>query len=78
MSAHCQLTGAKPGFGNQISHSHRRTSRRFDPNVQRKRYWLPSEGRYVRLRLSAKGIKTVDSLGVEAAVARIRARGGKV
>ncbi|MBW5426054.1 50S ribosomal protein L28 [Streptomyces sp. BG9H] len=78
MSAHCQLTGAKPGFGNQISHSHRRTSRRFDPNVQRKRYWLPSEGRYVRLRLSAKGIRTVDSIGVEAAVARIRARGGKV
>lgn len=78
MSAHCQLTGAQPGFGNTISHSHRRTSRRFDPNVQRKRYWLPSEGRYVRLRLSAKAIKTVDTIGVEAAVARIRARGVKV
>lgn len=72
------LTGARPGFGNRISHSHRRTSRRFDPNIQRKRYWLPSEGRYVRLRLSARGIKTVDTIGVEAAVARIRARGGKV
>jgi large subunit ribosomal protein L28 len=72
------LTGAKPGFGNSISHSHRRTSRRFDPNVQRKRYWLPSEGRHVRLRLSTKGIKTVDTIGVEAAVARMRARGGKV
>jgi large subunit ribosomal protein L28 len=72
------LTGAKPGFGNSISHSHRRTSRRFDPNVQRKRYWLPSEGKYVRLRLSTKGIKTVDTIGVEAAVARIRARGVKV
>lgn len=78
MSAHCMLTGARPGFGNRISHSHRRTSRRFDPNIQRKRYWLPSEGRYVRLRLSAKGISTVDSIGVEAAVARIRARGVKV
>ncbi|QTZ95421.1 50S ribosomal protein L28 [Streptomyces auratus] len=78
MSAHCQLTGAKPGFGKTISHSHRRTSRRFDPNIQRKRYWLTSEGRYVRLTLSAKGIKTVDSIGVEAAVARIRARGVKV
>ncbi|MFF3584275.1 50S ribosomal protein L28 [Streptomyces mirabilis] len=78
MSAHCMLTGATPGFGNSISHSHRRTSRRFDPNVQRKRYWLPSEGRHVRLRLSAKGIKTVDSIGVEAAVARIRARGVRV
>ncbi|MFH8615414.1 50S ribosomal protein L28 [Streptomyces sp. NPDC017979] len=78
MSNHCQLTGAKPGFGNSISHSHRRTSRRFDPNVQRKRYWLPGERRYVRLVLSAKAIKTVDAIGVEAAVARIRARGGRV
>ncbi|MET8689509.1 50S ribosomal protein L28 [Streptomyces sp. NPDC018029] len=78
MSAHCQLTGAEPRFGNNISHSHRRTSRRFDPNVQRKRYWLPSEGRYVRLRLSTKGIKTVDSIGIEAAVARIRARGVRI
>lgn len=78
MSAHCQLTGAKPGFGNAVSHSHRRTRRRFDPNIQRKRYWLPSEGRHVRLALSTKGIKTVDAVGIEAAVARIRARGGKV
>ncbi|MEV0121313.1 50S ribosomal protein L28 [Streptomyces sp. NPDC050703] len=78
MSAHCQLTGTGPGFGNRISHSHRRSPRRFDPNVQRKRYWLPSEGRYVRLRLSAQGIKTVDRIGIEAAVARIRARGVKV
>jgi large subunit ribosomal protein L28 len=78
MSAHCQLTGRKPGFGNTISHSHRRTGRRFDPNIQSKRYWLPSESRHVRLRLSAKGIKTIDAIGVEAAVARIRARGERV
>ncbi|MFI9273499.1 50S ribosomal protein L28 [Kitasatospora sp. NPDC052896] len=78
MSAHCQLTGRKPGFGNAISHSHRRTRRRFDPNIQTKRYWLPSEGRFVRLTLSAKGIKTVDKLGIERAVARVRARGEKV
>ncbi|WP_371800174.1 50S ribosomal protein L28 [Streptomyces sp. NBC_01707] len=78
MSAHCQLTGAQTGFGNNISHSHRRTSRRFDPNIQRKRYWLPSEGRHVCLTISAKAIKTIDSIGVEAAVARIRARGERV
>lgn len=78
MSAHCQLTGRQPGFGNHVSHSHRRTRRRFDPNIQRKRYWLASEGRHVRLTLSARAVKTVDSIGVEAAVARIRARGGKV
>ncbi|MCX4529162.1 MULTISPECIES: 50S ribosomal protein L28 [unclassified Streptomyces] len=78
MSAHCQLTGAQPGFGNNISHSHRRTSRRFDPNIQRKRYWLASEGRHVRLTLSAKAIKAIDTIGIEAAVSRIRARGVKV
>ncbi|MFK4188551.1 50S ribosomal protein L28 [Streptomyces sparsogenes] len=78
MSAHCQLTGRRPGFGNHISHSHRRTKRRFDPNIQRKRYWLPSEGRHIRLALSAKAVKTVDTIGIEAAVARIRARGEKV
>ncbi|WUD71031.1 50S ribosomal protein L28 [Streptomyces sp. NBC_00510] len=78
MPAHCQLTGRKPGFGNSVSHSHRRTRRRFDPNVQHKRYWLPGEGRTVRLTLSAKGIRTVDRIGIEKAVAVIRARGGRV
>ncbi|MFI0352577.1 50S ribosomal protein L28 [Actinomadura sp. 9N407] len=78
MAARCQLTGTEPRFGKQVSHSHRRTSRRFDPNIQSKRYWLPSERRYVRLRLTARAIKTIDKIGIEAAVARIRARGGKV
>ncbi|MFD0852678.1 50S ribosomal protein L28 [Actinomadura adrarensis] len=78
MPARCQLTGAEPGFGKKVSHSHRRTSRRFNPNIQTKRYWLPSEGRHVRLRLSARAIKTIDKIGIEAAVARIRARGEKV
>ncbi|TXS32900.1 50S ribosomal protein L28 [Streptomyces sp. adm13(2018)] len=78
MSAHCRLTGAEPGFGRRISHSHRRTPRRFDPNIQHKRYWLPSEGRTVRLTLSARAIRTVDRIGIEAAVAHIRARGGRV
>jgi large subunit ribosomal protein L28 len=78
MSAHCQVTGRKPGFGHSISHSHKRTKRRFDPNIQHKRYWLPSENRYVTLTLSAKGIKTVDKRGIEAVVREIRARGEKV
>lgn len=78
MSRHCQLTGRQPGFGKSVSHSHRRTSRRWDPNIQTRRYWLPSENRYVRMRLSVKGIKTVDKLGVEAAVARLRARGERI
>lgn len=78
MSAHCQLTGRRPTFGNNISHSHRRTRRRFNPNLQRKRYWVPSERRHVRLTLSTRGIRTVSAIGIEAAVARIRARGEKV
>jgi len=78
MSNVCMLTGAKPGFGHAISHSHRRTKRRFDVNIQHRRYFLASERRTVRLVLSARGVKTVDKIGIEEAVRRIRARGGKV
>jgi large subunit ribosomal protein L28 len=78
VSARCQLTGTEPRFGKQISHSHRRTSRRFNPNAQRKRYWLASENRWIHLTLSARAIKTIDAIGIEAAVARIRARGEKI
>jgi large subunit ribosomal protein L28 len=77
MSRRCLLTGRRPGFGKNVSHSHRRTSRRFDPNIQTKRYWLPVEGRHVRLR-STDAIRTIDRIGIDAAVARIRARGGEV
>lgn len=78
MSAHCQVTGRKPGFGNTVSHSHRRSPRRWNPNIQRKTYVLPSEGRRVTLTVSAKGIKVIDRDGIEAVVARIRARGEKI
>ena len=78
MSAVCQVTGSKPGFGKQVSHSHRRTSRRWEPNLQSRRYWVPSEGRWVRLRVSAKGIKTIDKRGIDAVVAELRAKGVKL
>jgi large subunit ribosomal protein L28 len=78
MSARCQVTGAVPGFGHSISHSHRRSKRRWDPNIQHKRYWVPSLGRHVRLTLSAKGIKTVDRRGIDAVVADLLARGEKL
>jgi len=78
MSAHCQVTGPKPGFSKSVSHSHKRTSPRWNPNVQRKTYYLPTEGRRVTLTVSAKGIKTIDRDGIEAVVARIRARGDKI
>jgi large subunit ribosomal protein L28 len=75
MSRTCQLTGRGPGFGHRVSHSHRRTPRRFEVNVQSKRYWVPSLGRRVTLRLSARGIKTVDVRGIDAVVAELLARG---
>ncbi|MFC9086297.1 50S ribosomal protein L28 [Nocardiopsis dassonvillei] len=78
MSRVCQVTGKAPAFGNSVSHSHRRTRRRFDPNIQTKRYWLPSEERYVKLRVSTKGMKVIDARGIERVVAQIRARGGRV
>ena len=78
MSNICDVTGAKPSFGNDVSHSHRRTRRRWDPNVQRRRYWLPGEGRTVRLRVSTTGIRIIDRDGIESVVARIRARGVKI
>lgn len=78
MSVRCQVTGKKPGYGKRVSHSHTRTNRRWLPNVQRRRYWLPSENRWVRLRLSTKAVKTIDRRGVEAVVAEMRARGEKV
>jgi large subunit ribosomal protein L28 len=78
MSARCQLTGVAPVFGNNVSHSHRRTRRRWNPNIQHKRYWLPSEGRYVRLTLSVRAIKTIDKIGIERAVAQMRARGERI
>lgn len=56
MSAHCMVTGARPGFGHRISYSHRRTKRRFDPNIQRRRYNVPSLGRTVRLTVSASRV----------------------
>ena len=75
MSAHCQVTGRAPGFGKTVSHSHVRTNRRWNPNIQRKTYFVPSEGRRVTLTVSAKGIKTVDRDGIDAVVVRLRARG---
>ena len=78
MSAVCQVLGTKPGFGHAISHSHVRTKRRFNPNIQKKRYWVPSLGRHVTLRVSTRGIKTIDKLGIEVVVGRILARGEKV
>lgn len=78
MSAVCQVLGTQPGFGHSISHSHVRTKRRFNPNVQNKHFWVPSLGRRVTLRVSARGLKTIDTLGIDVVAARILARGEKI
>ena len=76
MARVCQVTGATPGFGNTISHSHRRSKRRFNLNVQKKTYWVPSLGRKVTLTVSARGIKTIGRRGIDAVVAAIIQRDG--
>ena len=78
MSKICQVTGRKPSFGNSVSHSHRKTRRRWDPNIQRQRLWVPSEKRWVTLNVSAKGIKTINKNGIESVMADMRRRGVKV
>ncbi|MEZ5232105.1 MAG: 50S ribosomal protein L28 [Acidimicrobiia bacterium] len=78
MSKICQVTGRKPSFGNTISHSHRKTRRRWDPNIQKQRFWIPSERRWVTLTVSAKGIKTINRKGIESVIAQMRAAGQKI
>lgn len=78
MPAHCQVTGRKPGFGKAVSHSHVRTSRRWDPNIQKKTYFAASLGRRVTLTLSTKGIKTIDRDGIDSVLAKMLARGEKL
>ncbi|MGL5866806.1 MAG: 50S ribosomal protein L28 [Dermatophilaceae bacterium] len=69
------VTGATPGFGHRISHSHRRTKRRFNVNVQSKRYWVPHLRRHVRLTVSPRGIRTIDARGIDAVVRDLLRRG---
>ena len=78
MAAVCQVTGAGPGFGNTISHSHRRNRRRFDINIQKKKYFVPSLKRTVTLTVSTKGIKVIEARGIESVVKDLLARGEKI
>jgi large subunit ribosomal protein L28 len=65
MARVCEITGKKPMSGNKVSHANNKTKRKFLPNLHEKRFWLPSEGRFVRLRVSARAMKTIDKLGIE-------------
>jgi large subunit ribosomal protein L28 len=78
MSRVCQVTGKRPMSGNNVSHANNKTRRRFLPNLQSHRFWVESENRWVNLRVSTKGLRIIDKVGIEKVVADIRSRGEKV
>jgi large subunit ribosomal protein L28 len=78
MSRVCQVTGKRPLTGNNVSHANNKTKRRFLPNLQVRRFWVPTEGRYVRLKVSTKGIRIIDKLGIQSVLDTLRARGEKI
>ena len=78
MSRVCQVTGKRPLTGNNVSHANNKTKRRFLPNLQTHRFWLESEKRFVKLRVSAKGMRIIDKQGIDTVLNEIRANGGKI
>ena len=78
MSKICQVTGKRPIAGNNVSHAKNRTRRRFNPNLHHHKFWVESENRWVRLRLSAKGMRIIDKKGIDIVLAEMRQRGEKV
>ncbi len=78
MSKVCQVTGKRPVTGNNVSHSNIKSKRRFLPNLQTHRFWVETENRFVRLRLSTKAMRIIDKKGIDAVLKEIRARGEKV
>ncbi|MBL4679861.1 MAG: 50S ribosomal protein L28 [Pseudomonadales bacterium] len=78
MAKVCQVTGKRPVSGNNVSHANNKTKRRFLPNIHDHRFWLESENRFVKLRVSAKGMRIIDKKGIQQIVADIRERGDKV
>lgn len=78
MSKVCQVTGKRPLIGNNVSHANNKTKRRFLPNLHYHRFWVESEKRFVRLRVTTKGMRSIDKNGIDAVLADIRARGERV
>ncbi len=78
MSRVCQVTGKRPRVGNNVSHANNKTRRRFLPNLQNRRLWVESEKRWITLRLSSNGLRTIDKKGIDTVLAEMRARGEKV
>ncbi|AEU34444.1 50S ribosomal protein L28 [Granulicella mallensis] len=75
MAKVCPITGKRTVTGNNVSHANNKTRRRWEPNLQLKRIWIPSENRFVRMRVSARGIRTIQKLGIEAALLKAAKRG---
>ena len=78
MSRVCDVTGKKPMFGNNVSHAHNKSRRRFNINLQKKRFWLPDEKRFITLTVSTKGLRIIDKMGIRRVVNDLRAKGIKV
>jgi large subunit ribosomal protein L28 len=78
MSQVCQVTGKRPVTGNNVSHANNKTRRRFSPNLHHHRFWVESEKRFVRLRVSTKGMRIIDKQGIDAVLIALRKRGDKV
>jgi large subunit ribosomal protein L28 len=78
MARVCQVTGKKPMVGNNVSHANNRTKRRFLPNLQYRRFFVESENRWVRLRISNAGLRLIDKKGIESVLADLRARGESI
>ena len=78
MSKVCQVTGKRPVTGNNVSHAHNKTRRRFEPNLHYHRFWVESENRFVRIRVSAKGMRIIDKKGIDSVLKDMRAQGQKV
>lgn len=78
MSRVCQVTGKRPMAGHNVSHANNKTKRRFLPNLRSHRFWVESEKRFVRLRVTTHGMRTIDKLGIEQVLADMRARGEQV
>lgn len=74
----CIVTGKKPITGNNISHANNKTRRRFSPNIHTHRFWVESENRFVKLKVSTKGMRIIDKNGIDAVLSDIRANGVKV
>ncbi|MCH9758588.1 MAG: 50S ribosomal protein L28 [Proteobacteria bacterium] len=78
MSRVCQVTGRRTMSGNNVSHANNRNKRKFLPNLHKKRFWLPSENRTIKINVSAQGIRCIDKKGIEAVVGEMRANGIKI